>query len=128
MSYSIKCPNCGTDCFPEMVDIGVGYEQVEPAYCDQCGWIQDCPHKDEGNCGKCKSHAICHPPQPAEKSAAIRGLMDALMGTDTRRDIQNSQCVSCKGLAKDFRDAISRKEFTISGLCQECQDKVFTGE
>lgn len=26
---------------------------------------------------------------------------------------------------KEFRDVISRKEFSISGLCQGCQDKVF---
>ncbi len=26
---------------------------------------------------------------------------------------------------KDFRDALSRREFGISGLCQECQDKMF---
>lgn len=24
-----------------------------------------------------------------------------------------------------FKDDLSRKEFTISGLCQECQDSVF---
>lgn len=26
---------------------------------------------------------------------------------------------------KDFRNAISLKEFTISGICQACQDSVF---
>ena len=25
----------------------------------------------------------------------------------------------------DFRDDLSRREFKISGLCQECQDEVF---
>lgn len=25
-----------------------------------------------------------------------------------------------------FRDEISRKEYSVSGLCQECQDKVFS--
>ena len=24
-----------------------------------------------------------------------------------------------------FRDALSRKEFTISGMCQKCQDETF---
>lgn len=28
----------------------------------------------------------------------------------------------------DFRDELSRKEYLISGLCQECQDKMFGGE
>jgi hypothetical protein len=27
----------------------------------------------------------------------------------------------------DFRDTLSRKEYFISGLCQQCQDKVFGG-
>lgn len=25
----------------------------------------------------------------------------------------------------DFRDALSRKEYSISGLCQKCQDEFF---
>lgn len=36
----------------------------------------------------------------------------------------------CPGCEKDtsdakFRDALSAKEFLITGTCQECQDKVF---
>lgn len=27
----------------------------------------------------------------------------------------------------EFKDALSRKEYSISGLCQACQDKVFIG-
>lgn len=27
---------------------------------------------------------------------------------------------------KDFRDELSRKEYKISGLCQSCQDKMFS--
>ena len=37
-------------------------------------------------------------------------------------------CVFCKKTIdpdNDFRNEISRKEFTISGICQDCQDKVF---
>ncbi len=30
--------------------------------------------------------------------------------------------------AADFRDNLSRKEFAISGLCQDCQDKTFKEE
>ena len=33
---------------------------------------------------------------------------------------------SCR--PSDFRDGLSRKEFTISGMCQACQDDVFGGE
>ena len=28
-------------------------------------------------------------------------------------------------LSSPFRDDLSRKEYSISGLCQDCQDKVF---
>ena len=34
-------------------------------------------------------------------------------------------CKFCKKEIKGFKDALSIKEFSISGLCQECQDKVF---
>jgi hypothetical protein len=32
----------------------------------------------------------------------------------------------CGKFADNFRDELSRKEFNISGLCQRCQDQVFT--
>lgn len=42
------------------------------------------------------------------------------------------KCVFCENvivdLEKDFRDDLSRKEFYISGLCQEDQDKAFESE
>lgn len=34
-------------------------------------------------------------------------------------------CVSCDQPATEFRDALSHKEYGISGLCQSCQDQVF---
>ena len=41
--------------------------------------------------------------------------------------VMNSLCVICDTsiVHGDFRDAISKKEYGISGLCQECQDGVF---
>ena len=45
------------------------------------------------------------------------------------RGIEESQnkkvCVSCGEEAKDFKDEVSKKEFSISGMCQECQDFTF---
>lgn len=35
-------------------------------------------------------------------------------------------CVSCHKNVGDFRDSLSEREFNISGLCQECQDEIFT--
>ena len=39
-----------------------------------------------------------------------------------------SQCVTCAEPVGDFTDALSKKEYSISGMCQTCQDKVFGGE
>ena len=36
-----------------------------------------------------------------------------------------AECGSDKVKPEDFRDRLSRKEFEISALCQECQDKQF---
>lgn len=34
-------------------------------------------------------------------------------------------CVSCGKPTTKFKDDRSQKEYTISGLCQECQDSIF---
>lgn len=41
--------------------------------------------------------------------------------------IKNNTCVFChkKVTPESFRDALSLREFEISGICQECQDKIF---
>jgi hypothetical protein len=42
-----------------------------------------------------------------------------------RKAIKSDACVFCEAPAKEFKDEISKKEFTVSGLCQTCQDKTF---
>jgi hypothetical protein len=42
--------------------------------------------------------------------------------------IENHQCAFCgseKIKPEDFRDDLSRKEYSISALCQQCQDGIF---
>ena len=39
--------------------------------------------------------------------------------------IEMGLCPTCGGPVHPFRDALSEKEFKISGMCQSCQDKVF---
>lgn len=34
-------------------------------------------------------------------------------------------CPTCQNEIKGFRNEISQKEFSISGMCQDCQDSVF---
>lgn len=34
-------------------------------------------------------------------------------------------CPTCQGDITEFKDALSLKEYGISGMCQSCQDSVF---
>jgi hypothetical protein len=52
------------------------------------------------------------------------GIMEMLNDFQEKR-LQNL-CPFCGKTVGEFRDALSEKEFSISGLCQECQDKFFT--
>lgn len=63
---------------------------------------------------------------PVRKDPAIEQVLDELFGR-TMNIIANS-CVACGQTSDFFRDELSRKEFTISGLCQACQDEVFGGD
>jgi uncharacterized CHY-type Zn-finger protein len=40
---------------------------------------------------------------------------------------QSGKCPICKKeiVVTDFKDSLSRKEFSISGMCQSCQDSFF---
>ena len=42
--------------------------------------------------------------------------------------VEQERCPFCGRQVKmeEFRDALSRKEFQMSGLCQACQDKIFS--
>lgn len=60
-----------------------------------------------------------------EKSEGIDRLLGEIFGIDRKEAISNSLCSMCKKHVIGFRDARSMKEYTISGLCQECQDRIF---
>ena len=65
--------------------------------------------------------------EPSKKAEEIEKLIDStLPGGRTRRgSIKQNICSWCGNPATEFRDELSRKEYTISGFCQECQDKTF---
>ena len=44
--------------------------------------------------------------------------------------VDEGKCPFCKKVvaSDSFKDAISKVEFEISGLCQECQDETFKEE
>ena len=67
---------------------------------------------------------------PSPKSSAMETLLEMMAGRSTA--IANTRCIpapiGCGEPVSEFRDAISAKEYTISGLCQACQDKIFNDE
>jgi hypothetical protein len=66
-------------------------------------------------------------PTPSDKSPAIEGFLEANFGRTTA--IESNRCiphpVGCGKPIEGFRDERSVREYTISGLCQRCQDEVF---
>lgn len=68
---------------------------------------------------------------PTQKSPDIEAFLNDLMGGNRQQTIIQNKCVPAPiGCGKEvgtFRDALSEKEYRISGLCQECQDSVFGG-
>ena len=52
-------------------------------------------------------------------------MAQVLFGRGRKVAMDNQLCVMCGGDANYFADELSRKEYGISGMCQECQDKTF---
>lgn len=70
--------------------------------------------------------------QPSVKHYKMEQSLTEIFGYDRRDHIRQNVCVpapiGCGGPATEFKDGLSRKEYTISGLCQNCQDIVFNSE
>jgi hypothetical protein len=60
------------------------------------------------------------------KHPSLDNALKDIFGLDRIESFFNNVCVSCKKEAQEFKNDLSRKEYTISGLCQTCQDKVFS--
>jgi len=63
--------------------------------------------------------------KPSDKSPKMEATLTKLFGVDRRGTIESDICGWCGKPATEFRDELSRKEFTISGFCQSCQDNVW---
>ena len=61
--------------------------------------------------------------EEAPKSPEIKEFLEAVFGRSS--SIVNQVCASCGESARNFQDELSRREYSISGLCQQCQDEVF---
>ena len=64
---------------------------------------------------------------PTEKNPEIDKLLKSMspVGADRVEAIKADKCTWCEADASWFKDELSKKEYTISGLCQACQDKTF---
>ena len=64
-----------------------------------------------------------------EKTPELNNELDdlgkKLFGRSRTGSIKTDTCISCGEPAKEFKNLISAKEYTISGLCQKCQDGMF---
>lgn len=65
--------------------------------------------------------------RPSKKAKEIEDSLEELAGRTS--SIKEDKCVKkpigCGGPASEFKDDVSRREYTISGLCQKCQDDLF---
>lgn len=60
----------------------------------------------------------------SDKSAAMVAAIEGLF-PGTNAAIKAHKCPSCRRDIDGFKDALSQREYEISGLCQICQDKIF---
>jgi len=65
--------------------------------------------------------------EPSCKSASIDLMLSSLVGKSREIQIASKLCMTCPCEANTFRDALSIQEYTISGMCQICQDQIFNG-
>lgn len=65
--------------------------------------------------------------KPTEKSKEIDNLLTQINGVSKQTAMNKSICTYCKKKVdlSEFKDALSRKEYQISGWCQKCQDRFF---
>tara|TARA_Y100000034_G_C6900121_1_gene415999 strand:+ start:1821 stop:2072 length:252 start_codon:yes stop_codon:yes gene_type:complete len=73
--------------------------------------------------------------KPAEKSQEVSIFLDKLSGRT--KAINNNGCTGlvvkdgkmsrCDQADLNFKNEVSRREYTISGMCQTCQDNFFEG-
>lgn len=63
--------------------------------------------------------------RPSSKKPKLDLFLSALTGKSREIQIASGLCMTCDGDAIDFRDELSHKEYSISGMCQLCQDKIF---
>lgn len=64
-----------------------------------------------------------------DKSPEMKKFRDdigkALFGIVPSEALRQGICLTCGEDAKEFSDELSKKEYSISVMCQKCQDEIF---
>ena len=61
------------------------------------------------------------------KSNEIKSFIEEVF-PGTAEAIDKRNCPLCKKPITGFKNALSQKEYLISGMCQECQDSIFESD
>lgn len=67
-------------------------------------------------------------PELFQIPSGIDSIITSFNGLSRQTAFAKRICVSCRGPAIEFTDSLSRKEWTMSLLCQKCQDAVFNDD
>jgi uncharacterized CHY-type Zn-finger protein len=64
-----------------------------------------------------------------ERVKSLQDFLDSFTkktyGRSNSESISGGVCVICGQPATEFKDELSKKEYSISGMCQQCQDETF---
>ena len=66
--------------------------------------------------------------EATNKDITLDDMLTSFTGKNRHQVVHEGRCMCCDStgnIATSFSDDISRKEYSISGLCQSCQDDVF---
>jgi len=55
----------------------------------------------------------------------IEEFLTNLTGKDRKATIAAGSCTTCDSPDMNFREEIDRREYSMSGMCQKCQDVAF---
>ena len=62
------------------------------------------------------------------KSKEVDAVLGKIFGRSRTKSIEDSTCSKCEDTDLSFKDELSAIEYSISGLCQPCQDDLFGDE
>jgi len=58
------------------------------------------------------------------KTSAMRNAIEHIFFPT--ESVEKESCSVCKQPVTEFKNAVSSREYEISGMCQKCQDLVFS--